>query len=146
MKYRRRFYLDIFCAFWGENFSPKKLQEVTNLVLQDADEVGDPDAIVGICDYGAASLYPPEDYDDSASDVLDWFLDTVSEHIEAIRECGVEDLTMWILYPLEGQRNWAFSVEQLKIMGELGMAVCFSAAEREDSDLKTEIEAMYEKE
>ncbi len=109
-------------------------------------EIGEKSEYGLIYESGSATLYPPEDYDDSASDVLDWFLDTVSDHIEAIRECGVEDLTMWIMYPLEGQRNWAFSVEQLKIMGKLGMAVCFSAAEREDSDLKTEIEAMYEKE
>ncbi len=146
MKYRRRFYLDISCAFGGENFSPKKLQEKTGLFFTDKGEIGEMSEYGYAYTDGYASLYPSEDYDDSASDVLDWFLETISEHIEAIRECGVEDLTMWILYPLEGQRNWAFSVEQLKKMGELGMAVCFSATEREDSDMKREIEAMYEKE
>jgi hypothetical protein len=46
------------------------------------------------------------------------------------------------MYPLEGQRNWEFSPRQLKL--NLSMAVCFSAAEREECPLKDQIEAMYE--
>lgn len=142
-KYQNRLYLDIFCAFWGENFSPKKLQTLTDLVLRDTNEVGDPDPIVEICDFGAASMYPPAEYDDSESDVLNWFLEKLEEHYATICECGVEEIDLWIMYPLEGQKSWSFSREQIQKMGKMGICVCFSATERENEPLQDEVKAMY---
>ncbi len=131
MTYQKRLYIDIFCAFWGENFSPKKLQDLTGLDLVDSNEVGDPNKI-GIADYGAASLYPPDDYDDSESNVLDWFLDNINTYHQIIRNCGVEDITLWITYPLEGQMSWSFSASTMKLIGDLGIDICFMVDERQD--------------
>ncbi len=138
-KYTNRLYIDIFCDLYGENFSPKKLQENTNLCLSDTVEVGQ----IGTygryknqaIPYGSANLGHPHDFDDSENDVLDFLLAQLYQYRNELKECAVEEMQLWIIYPLEGQKNWSFSVSQIKIMSELNIDVNFTALEREQEEM-----------
>lgn len=141
-KYTNRLYIDIFCSLYGDNFSPKKLQENTNLCLSDTIEVGQ----IGNygryknkpIPYGSANLRPPFDFDDSENDVLDFLLTQLYQYRNDLKECAVEEMQLWAIYPLEGQKNWSFSVSQIKMMAELNIAVNFTALEREPTTMNEE--------
>jgi hypothetical protein len=124
-------YLSIFCDFWGEKFSPKKLHELTDLQFRDSNEVGDMGR-AGIRNFGSASLHLPDNYNDLDINILNWFIDTIEPHSQLIRDCGCEDLTMWIMYALEGKYRWEFSNEQIKKIADWDTAICLGATEADE--------------
>lgn len=81
---------------------------MTGLFFTNTGEVGEMSEYGIVYESGHASLEPPEDYDDSASDVLDWFLATISEHIEAIRAVAWKTLLCGFCTPWKDKKTGNF--------------------------------------
>lgn len=95
--------MDIRCHFYGEKFSPKVVERLSGIKLENKIEIGDiskrgrnkgkPS------DYGNGKLSPPKDFKDKEDFGLYWLALTLSKHIDIFRKCGAEniDFSYWSL-------------------------------------------------
>lgn len=118
----------------GETFSPAEAERRTGLSLSDTIEPGE---IAPRGRYkgqrsplGYANLYAPDEVPDDGK--LAALLDTVLPHADALRQLGVEDMTVYAGYFYESQCNLTFWPDAMAKLGELGAAFWVSCYE--DSD------------
>lgn len=125
--------MDIRCHFYGEKFSPKVVEQLTGFTLENKIEVGEishkgrnkgkPS------DYGNGELCPPKDYKDKEDFGLLWIAEALYKHIDVIRSSGAEDIDLVIGVFYEGQCNFVFEPESIKLIGELGLPLQVSCYE-----------------
>lgn len=125
--------MDIRCHFYGEKFSPKVVEQLIGIKLENKIEVGDiskrgrnkgkP------TDYGNGELSPLKDFKDKEDFSLYWLALTLSKHIDVFRKCGAENIDLVIGVWYEKQCNLVFEPETIKLIGDLGIALQVSCYE-----------------
>ena len=125
--------MDIRCCFYGENFSPTVVEQLSGVTLENKIEVGD---ILkrGIdkgkpSNYGKGELCPPKDFKDNEDFGLNWLALALSKHIEIFRKCSAENIDLIIGVWYEKQCNLVFEPEPIKLIGELGLDLQVSCYE-----------------
>ncbi|MBI9075944.1 MAG: hypothetical protein JEZ02_11065 [Desulfatibacillum sp.] len=65
---------------------------------------------------------------DEYHDFINKFLDMLDGNYSKLQDVGVniEDITIWMLYEYNQQCNMEFSPEQMKRIGDAGIALCIS--------------------
>ena len=130
----------------GSNFSPKKVEERTNIILSAKEEVGEiikrgplkgTRTTIG---YGrfelpkdmvdANGLYsPPVQYNGKSIDPLTWIVDVLYSQIDTIYECGAEEVNLDYYIYGKGDKSLSFEPEILKKIGEMNVALLISCYE-----------------
>lgn len=122
--------MDIRCHLYGKQFSPKKVEQLTGLILENKKEVGDI-ATRGMfkgkpTPYANGELVPPQKGNDFG---LEWIALTMYEQINTFRKCGAEDIDLVIGVFYEDQCNFTLSSKALKLIGEMGIELQISCYE-----------------
>jgi hypothetical protein len=126
-------YPTVFCFLTGDHFSPKRLIEKSDLILEDVLEVGQ---IIPLgmknkpSEQGQADLVVPKILPED-QDEVDWLANTLAQHHSTMIECGVEEIQLWVSIEFEGICNWYMSAENMKIFGDLNVNLYFSAFQKE---------------
>lgn len=123
--------MSIRCQMYGQEFSPNLVEQLTGLVLEDKNEVGELQKRGPFkgkpANFGWGVLCSPTDFEDD--DELKWIVSALSKHIEIIRICGAEDIDLVIGAWYDKQCNLVFTAESIKILGELGITIELSCYE-----------------
>ncbi|WP_031424543.1 hypothetical protein [Exiguobacterium sp. NG55] len=87
------------CHLMGVNFSPRAASEKTGIQFYRQAEVGEMEHIgkrKTIAKAGHASFEPPLEFQQTENPYIGlfWMIDTLTEHIDALRSCGADDI--WI--------------------------------------------------
>ncbi|MEY9977914.1 hypothetical protein ABH968_002860 [Lysinibacillus sp. RC79] len=131
--------MDIRCHFYGEEFSPKVVEQLIGIKLENKIEVGDISKIGRNkgkpSDYGNGELCPPKDFKDTEDFGLHWLAVTLSKNIVFFRKCGAENIDLVIGVWYEKQCNLVFEPESIKLFGDLGIALQVSCYEDFDDGL-----------
>jgi hypothetical protein len=121
---------EIFCTLMGNDFSPRILMEKTGLFLADCKEKGQnhdwgkrlPS------EYGFANLVVPKNLAEGQSE-MDWMAQTLAQYHSLMIELGVEDFEVTVLIDAyTGILNWWINHENMKIFGDLGINISFTAS------------------
>ncbi|AGK54609.1 hypothetical protein B1NLA3E_14315 [Bacillus sp. 1NLA3E] len=125
--------MDIRCHFYGEKFSPKKVEQLTGFTLENKIEVGDilhkgknkgkPS------DFGNGELCPPNDIRDKEDFGLLWVAEALYKHIDVFRIYGAENIDLVIGVFYEAQCNFVFEPESLLLFGKIGIPIQVSCYE-----------------
>jgi hypothetical protein len=125
------------CQFWGINFSPKKVEQKTNLIFSQKNEVGDKQNLGPHkgepCGYGSASLLYPEDTNEENL-ALEWIVDELTPHIKVIQECGADDIHLDIAIWYIAQCGFAFEPNVLNKVANIKLPLWISCYEDYDED------------
>jgi len=124
--------IDVRCHLYGENFSPKLLEQLTGITLENKLEVGDM-LTKGInrgkpSTYGDAILCPPDENKKSEDYGLLWVAETLYKNIDVIRN-NVDHFELVIGVFYEEQCNFVLEPKALKLIGELGIPLQISCYE-----------------
>jgi hypothetical protein len=119
--------MDIRCHIFGENFSPKKLEELTFIVLENRIELGD-ELTKGRfkgdpSQEGYGVLCPPEEYRNADDFGLLWIAQKITKHLDDLLICGATEIKLIIGVFYEGQCNFVLEPRAIELIGELGIPV-----------------------
>jgi hypothetical protein len=125
--------MDICCHLNGEKFSPILVEQQTGIMLANKIKVGDL-LTKGVnkgkpSSYGSGELRPPYEYTNTEDYGLLWIAETLSTHIEIIRNNGADNIDLIIGVFYEGQCNFVFESNALKKIGELSIPLQISCYE-----------------
>jgi hypothetical protein len=125
--------MDVRCHLYGDEFSPKKVEELTGITLENKIEVGEI-ATRGRykgtpTPYGNGEIIPPSNYKDTNDFGLEWIALTMYEHINVFRKCGAKNIDLVIGIFYEGQCNFSFPPKAIKLIGEMGIELQVSCYE-----------------
>jgi hypothetical protein len=125
--------MDIRCHLYGEKFSPKLVEQLTGVTLENKIEVGEisnkgrnkgrPS------DYGNGELCPQKDLKTEGDFGLNWIALHLSKYIDVFRRCGAENIQLVIGVWYDKQCNLVFDAESIKLIGELGIPLQVSCYE-----------------
>ena len=117
--------MDIRCYMWGNSFSPKKIEKMTELKLEQKLEVGDL-ITKGVLKnqfslMGSASLVASNGQCDLVDTKLDDFIELLYSNFEILRTSGAEnfDLSIGVFY--HDQCNLSFSPHIMERIGKMGI-------------------------
>ncbi|HEX2094161.1 MAG TPA: hypothetical protein VHG28_17290 [Longimicrobiaceae bacterium] len=119
----------------GKSFSPALAERQTGLSFTERNEVGELGTrgkYEGIpLPFGSATLQAPPEVD--PSERLDWILDSVLPHAEALRNLGGMEGWLHSTFYFDAQCNLAYPPGQLQKLSQLGIPYtvsCIQAPER----------------
>lgn len=125
--------MDIRCLLTGRHFSPKILEQLTGLTLENKVEVGElrkggrkrgkPS------EDGSGELCPPKDLSGKKDFGLLWIAEVLYKHIDVISSSGAESVDLIIGVWYEKQCNLVFEPEAIKLIGEMGIPLQVSCYE-----------------
>ncbi|MGY3705018.1 hypothetical protein BW731_02125 [Vagococcus martis] len=128
--------IDICCHVSGNDFSPNKAEKLIELKFENKIEVGDLILIGKFKDtlsiIGSASLSPFSNQDKFSDDYLINFIELLSENIDILKSCGVQnfDLSLGIFY--KDQCNFSFSSQIIKLLNQTGLTLNISCFQIEN--------------
>jgi hypothetical protein len=125
--------MDIRCHLSGDEFSPKKVEELIGITLENKIEVGET-ATRGRyrgtpIPYGNGELIPPSNSKDTKDFGLEWIALTMYEHLDVFRNCGAENIDLVIGVFFEGQCNFTLPPKAMKLIGDTGIELQISCYE-----------------
>jgi len=128
--------------FYGESFSPSKLESITEVKLVRAKEVGDIGETGRYREkplpYGAGHL---ESRSRFAVDLESPLIQFLKKYGDRLHEVGCESVTLTIGYfCTNAQCNSEFSAEVLSLLGKYNVSVCVSIYTKEGFDVVKEIQ------
>jgi hypothetical protein len=123
-------------SYWykidGQKFSPRATEQRSDIVFTDKYEVGDENIRRGkptgsFYDFGLALLTSAGavTYSDLFSET-DTLLNAIERNIDAIRECGADDIVAYCTFEYEGQCNLEFSPDKLRRLADLSITLAVS--------------------
>jgi len=122
--------IDICCHISGNNFSPKKAEILTGLRLEKKIEIGDL-ILKGkfkntLALIGSASLVANSNQEGFSDTSLTEFIKLLSENIDILKSCGVQnfDLVLGLFY--KNQCNFSFSPYLIKLLNQTGLELNIS--------------------
>jgi hypothetical protein len=124
------------CVLSGDNFSPRLLEELTGLSLDDKTEVGEISKYKGIpITFGSASFSYSftEEERKNGADELNAMLETLEKNYQALKTAGVEEMILYLIFGYVFQCNWEIPPHQIKRLAALNIHFCISCY-REDDD------------
>lgn len=121
--------MDVRCHLYGDNFSAKKVEELTGLTLNNKmkfGEIATRGKYKGTpIPYGNGELSPPSEYKEKDDFGLEWISLIMKDYISVFRSCGAENIDLVIGVFYEGQCNFTLPSKA----GELGIELQVSCYE-----------------
>jgi len=126
--------ISVTIQFWGNNFSPKSVEDATGINFDRKVEVGD----IGDTGkykgkpipYGSASLDAPKYIKDD--DKILWLANLLKGKIERMYDFGLEQAHFYIGYFYEDQCNCTLTREELKAISDLEIDFWFSCYDQSE--------------
>ena len=112
------------CHLWGENFSPKLLNKISDIEMRLTNEFGEVGKIGKYKDkklpYGSCCIVTPERI---KSNRVEWMADFIIKHKSEFEKAGATAMSFWI-YGYGNQGNMEFSVEELTKISATKIPLC----------------------
>lgn len=125
------------CHLWGEEFSPKELSSIENIVFRNKNELGE---ILGRgpykkkgAPYGSCVLVVPEYVE--LHDSIMWMAEFIFINKEKFEKAGATDIVMWI-YWTGFQGNMSFDSKELKMIAKSNVPLCVDYIMMEEKNNK----------
>ena len=120
-------------TLWGEQFSPRRVEEATGLMLSQKDEVGEIPKRGGryagqLLPFGAAVLEVPPDIEPDCR--LLWLLQAAERHLPTLRQSGATRCMFHLDVRYWDQCNMEFSHEELARISALGIPLTITCWEQ----------------
>lgn len=128
--------IDVCCHLSGENFSPKRLEQLINFHFFEKTEIGDltksgPNKNTSSSE-AYCSFQPPKKYNDLEEfedGGLLWMAETIKKNIDVFHNNGVEQIELIVGIWYDKQCNLVFAPKIMKILGELNIHLQVSCYE-----------------
>jgi hypothetical protein len=130
-------WIEAKCMFYGSAFSPAKVEELTNIVFAEKNELGELGTrgrYIGLSTpYGSSTLYPPLQMTKENADYgIEWLINTIIKERVNFESAGATDVTLSLAVYHDGQCNLEFSASLLKRIAESAVNVILSCYEDVD--------------
>lgn len=128
---------EVSCIFYGDAYSPALAEKSSRIVFIEKNEVGEKGCFGKYKDkpipYGSSKLAPPfQMTKDNAGFGLEWLMRTISENRSQFEDAGASHLVLRLNVYHNGQCNFEFDEDQLRILGNARVDLAISCEQDED--------------
>ena len=112
------------CHLWGENLSPKLLNQIADIemrLVNEPGEKGETGRYKGQkYPYGSCNIITPEKI---VNNRIEWMAKFIYKHKDEFKKAGATDITFWIYwYGLQG--NMEFTIEEINEISNTKIPLC----------------------
>ena len=109
------YYQTVSLKVMGRGFLPDQVAKKTGWTFSEVD---------GGSGYEYGYITPPESVNNR--DAIVWLLKFVRPHLGALRELGATEIELDIAYYHDGQSNFSLTLEEIRLLAEVGAHLTFS--------------------